>query len=182
MPVSNLDIQQLQDLLREPPPSCTRKPVWKAHPQSTLGTCCGPGPVEETMFRACVGWKAESLSAEQRATRDHRPNGKLVRQALGPHVQPGHCSQRLTSQGPQGTSGRGLWWKGPATPVCGQCGCLRDRNGGKRHPLCFCFLSTGPPRREARYSSPGSLFHKVGRGRLLESPGDVKDSLLLGPV
>lgn len=94
MPVPNLDIQQLQGLLREPPPSCTRKLAWKAHPQSTLGTCCGPGPVEESMFCARVGWKAESLSAEQRATRDHRPNGKLVRQAPGPHVRPGHCTVR----------------------------------------------------------------------------------------
>jgi hypothetical protein len=37
-------------LPREPAQPCTRKGnlPWKAHAQSTLGTCCGPGPAEET--------------------------------------------------------------------------------------------------------------------------------------
>lgn len=46
-----------------------------------------------------VEWMAESLSAELHATKDHRPNRKLVKQAPGPHVRQLH-TQRLTNQGP----------------------------------------------------------------------------------
>lgn len=39
------------------------------------------------------GWRAESLSAEQHATRDHRPSGKFVQPGpggRGGHVRPLH--------------------------------------------------------------------------------------------
>lgn len=89
---------------------------WKAHPQSTLGTCCGPGPVEdlgpveEIMFRVSGGRLSHCLPPGTTG-----PTGSWCSELQGPRARPPH-SQRLTSQGPQGTPGRGLWWDGPATP------------------------------------------------------------------
>lgn len=45
-----------------------------------------------------VGWMAESLLDELHATKDHRPNRKLVQRAPGPCVRQLHA--QLTNQGP----------------------------------------------------------------------------------